>query len=511
MEQTARPGRPTPSDTSMEDGIDSYSRAEEAPDRLLLGLLIVVAFVARIVFVADFPLVQADEGLWTNSTKNFLLFGDWFMDERSHLFLSPVFHFLSLPSFLLLGPSIEAARLVSVCAGTAAVPLVYLLGLRLTQDRWSALLAAAVMALDPWALTHSRQAMTESVLLLFILAAGVMVLGRRREVALGGILLALAILTKLNAAAMGIALGGYLLLRPVPYSASSPWRARFVDGALFGLVALGLAALGYWAIAQIDPDRFVEVFRRELGGEHLRTPGESPGPGRFALSPVFAGRNILELVRLNPILVPFGALGAVVVGAARAPARLFLGLWLVVALGFPLTQIYQPIRYFFPAMPALALLVGILVAHLRRGGPAGRRIMVGAMVVILGFNSAYLVMNFAANRGSTAVAVERWARENTHPDEPLLAAAFLATNPPNRVYAYDILARNEELLTRAVDSLGIRYVIWDEAEWSQQMREVLERRYTLVHEWTFGAVYRVDGDLPAPRRPAPGLPARPAD
>jgi 4-amino-4-deoxy-L-arabinose transferase-like glycosyltransferase len=476
----------------VNDSIDASDAAEGTRDRLLLAVLIVAAFIVRTLFLADFPLVQADEGLWTTSTKNFLLFGDWFMDERSHLFLSPVFHFLSVSSFLLFGPSIEAARLVSALAGTAAIPLVYILGLRLTQSRWTALLAAAIMAVDPWAITHSRQAMTESVLLLFILAAAVMVLGRRREVALGGVLFALAILTKLNAAAMGLALGGYLLLRPSPDGASGSWRMRIADGALFGAVALGLAGVGYWAIAQVDPDRFVEVFRRELSGEHLVAPGEHRAQGRLGLNPVFAGRNILEMVRLNPFLIPFGALGAVVAWAVRLPGRLFLGLWLVVAIGFPLTQVYQPIRYFFPAMPALAILCGILMAHLRTGGPAGRRIMVGALVVILGFSSAYVMMNFAASRGSTAVAVERWAREHTRPDEPLLSAAYLATNPPNRVYAYDILAINEERLAAAVDSLAIRYVIWDEAEWSPRMREVLDRRYTLVHTWHFGAVYRVD-------------------
>ena len=467
---------------------------------LPLALILFAALTLRILFLAQFPQVQADEGLWTTSTKNFLLFGDWFMDERSHLFLSPVFHFLSLAPFRLLGPSIEAARLVSALAGTASVLLVYLLAIRLTKDRVVALAAATVMAFDPWAITHSRQAFTESVLLFFIVASAIFILGRRKELVFAGILFALAILTKLNAAAMGIALGGYLLLRTPedgpPLTAKTLWKGRLADGALFGTVALGLAGLGYWAVAQIDPERFIAVFSRELGGEHVVAAGEaSSRVGRVALDPVFAGRNLLEILRLNPFLIPFATLGGVVAWAGAMRGRLFLTLWVAVAVGIPLIQIYQPIRYFFPVVPALAILVGILAAHLRTRempGFSGQRALAGTIAVVLFFSTAYIGMNFVVNRGSAARVVEQWARENTQPEDPLLLAAYLATNPPNRAYAYDILAGTEDDLVAAVAALGIKYVIWDNAEWPHEMREVLERRYTPVQTWSFGAAYRVE-------------------
>ncbi len=475
---------------------------------LPLILILLVALGARALFLAEFPQTQADEGLWTTSTKNFLLFDDWFMDGRNHLFLSPVFHFLSLGVFALLGPSIEAARVVSAVAGVGSVGLIYVLGVRLFQDRTIALLAAAFMALDPWAVIHSRQAMTESVLLFFILGAAVLLLGRsRRELVLAGAVFSLAILTKLNAAAMGLALGGYLVLRSLPDGSTPSWRRRLEDGALFGGVALGVAALGYWAVAQIDPERFVEVFQRELGGEHVGAGDQTTG--RLGIRPVLAGSTVLELLRLNPFLFAYAALGGIVAWASKARGRLFLALWVVVGFAFPLLQIYQPIRYFFPVVPALLLLVAFLVVGVSRAAstaPTGdaqdpRRgwaILGGATALILAFNVAYLGMSFMANRGSAPRAVEAWVRGNTSPDEAVLAAAYLATNPPNPVYAHDVVRLFPGGLEEAVDELDIRYIIWDQAEWDPDMRDLLEERYTRLHVWEFGAVFGVRGTGGAP-------------
>jgi hypothetical protein len=82
-------------------------------DAAIAAALGLAAAVVRLPFLARFPEATADEGLWTNSTKNFAMFGDWFMDGRTHVFLSPLFHALCYPLFELLGPSLAAARVVS--------------------------------------------------------------------------------------------------------------------------------------------------------------------------------------------------------------------------------------------------------------------------------------------------------------------------------------------------------------------------------------------------------------
>lgn len=462
---------------------------------LTLGTIVAVAALLRLPFLASFPDVQNDEGLWTNSTKNFLLFGDWFLDERAHLFLSPVFHLLSLPAFWLFGPSIESARLVNALAGVGAVALLYLLAFRLTGDRRVATLGAILLAVDPWAVAHSRQALTESVLLFCVLLAGVLLVSDRRRLWLAGVAFALAILTKLSAGAMGIALGGYLLLRTRDEGGRSlTLTQRAVDGAVFGVVALGVAGLGYWLMSQIDPERFLAVFQRELGAEHLvdGAPGASP-PGRVGLDPVLAGRSALEVLRFNPFLIVLGSVGAAVAWATRARGRLLLILWTVVGLGFPLTQVYQPLRYFFPAVPALVILVAILVSQFPKMSPprSGTRILGATLIVVLGFNLAYVGMNVVANWGNRAKVVEHWARSHAAEDAIFLAATHFATNLPGRAYAYDIIAGTPNDLIQAVRDKDIDYVVWSHDEWSADLQDLLEARYTEVQRWDFGGVYQV--------------------
>ena len=458
-----------------------------------LSVALLVAALLRIPFLSSFPDVQNDEGLWTNSTKNFLLFGDWFLDERGHLFLSPVFHFLSLPAFWLLGPGIESARMVSALLGVASVALLYLLGLRLTGDRRIAALGALLLALDPWAVTHSRQALTESTLLFFILLAGVLVVGNRRYLWLGGLAFALAILTKLSTGAMGIALGGYLLLRNRD-SDGQPlrWSQRLTDGAVFGIVALGLAALGYWLVSFIDPDRFVAVFQRELGGEHLVGEDPATSSGRFSLDPVLVGRTVLEVLRFNPFLIVLGSLGAAAVWAMRMPGRLLLLLWSVVALGFPLTQVYQPLRYFFPVVPALTLLVASLILSLPKMAPPkdAQRALIAFLVVAIGFNMAYVGMSMLANWGNRATVVERWAIENTTEGSNFLSATHFATNLPGRAYSHDVIASNPSDLLSTIVKRNIDYVVWSSDEWPEELRRTLENRYPQIQEWDFGGVFR---------------------
>jgi 4-amino-4-deoxy-L-arabinose transferase-like glycosyltransferase len=484
----------------LDEGRHEEAGPSDAVDQrrflIALALILGAAFVLRFVVLGQFPDVQADEGLWTHGSKNRLLFGDWFLDGRAHFFLSPVYHALSLLSFGVFGPSIASARLVSALAGVVTVGLTALLALRLTGNRPVALLAGIVVAIDPWAVITSRQAMTESVLLAFVLGSAVFLTGRKRtDLALAGVLFALAILTKLNALSLGLAFGGYLLVRPPDDDTTARpgkrWRNNLVDGVLFGAVALGLAAAGYWLVSRIDPGRFVDVFARELGGAHAGSGREEASVfGRWGPNPVVAGRSLLEVVRANPFLFCLGALGGVVAWGQQMRGRLLLLLWLAVAFGFPLTQIYQPVRYFYPVVPPLAVLVAVLLVTLSSLS-GGRRTLVAAVGVVVAFNLAYLSTNFLANRGSRAVAVAEWVRQHTDPSDPVLVAAHFATDLPNRAYSYDLVAPDPSTLDRAVLDLGIRYVIWDDAEWSAAMREALAARYTEVHRWDFASVFRV--------------------
>jgi hypothetical protein len=112
----------------------------------------------------------------------------------------------------------------------------------------------------------------------------------------------------------------------------------------------------------------------------------------------------------------------------------------------------------------------------------------------------YVATSAITGRGNKALMVETWVRRNTHPDERVLVSTQFATNLPNRAYTQDMFPREEPAFMEEAARLGIRYVIWDEIEWPGEMREMMERRFTLVQTLDFGAIYRV-GDLGAPAVP----------
>ncbi|MDH3455959.1 MAG: phospholipid carrier-dependent glycosyltransferase [Gemmatimonadota bacterium] len=137
------------------------------PILLLLGAAAVLRFAA----LGHFPDLNADEGRWTNSTKNFLLVRDRFMDGRLHLFLSPAFHGLSLAAFAVFDASIVTARALSALLGTLSIALLFLTVRELTDDLEIATAASVLFGFSRFALYLSRSALFESTTSFFILAA----------------------------------------------------------------------------------------------------------------------------------------------------------------------------------------------------------------------------------------------------------------------------------------------------------------------------------------------------
>ncbi|HZU96972.1 MAG TPA: glycosyltransferase family 39 protein [Planctomycetota bacterium] len=107
---------------------------------------------------------------------------------------------LSAPFVALAGDHVETGvRLLAALAGTGAVAATFFLARRLGGTR-TGLLAAAILAIEPWAVHHSRfgdRATLEPVLLASGLALGLSGLDdrRARRAALGGVLLGLAVAT----------------------------------------------------------------------------------------------------------------------------------------------------------------------------------------------------------------------------------------------------------------------------------------------------------------------------
>jgi len=81
--------------------------------------------------------------------------------------ITPPLHYVLAWAAVKVGDPTFWVRVPSLVAGTAAVPVVYLLGLR-TVGRSAALAAAAVLALSPFAVFYSDEARTYAVLVLLI-------------------------------------------------------------------------------------------------------------------------------------------------------------------------------------------------------------------------------------------------------------------------------------------------------------------------------------------------------
>lgn len=470
--------------------------ATRTRDRLLLAGLGLAVVLLRIAALSAFPEIEADEGLWTNSSKNFVAFGDWFLDSRTHLFLSPLYHALSAVVFGIAGPGIAAARAISALAGVLSTWLVYVLVLRVTDRRAVALVAAALLGFDELAVLLSRRALIESLQLCVALGSAVLLTHRGWRWAAGaGAVFGLALLAKVNGGFLAAVFAAVLLARSVRDEGRFTPRT-LLDAGAFAAGSLLVAGAGYGLLYGLYPDRFVSAFRFELDGEHFtRSAHALLRVGRFGLDPALAARTVIELFRESPFLMVLASCGAAVAAVSRPKGSGFFGLWLVVGAAFFLGQTFQPLRYFYLVWPALAFFGAVTLDALSRpeasGGLFGGRLPGAVLAIAVVFNVAYIGANAVTNRATMLHTVTSWAAGNLRSSDRVLAAGYFCTDLPVRAYAHYQLARNPEQLVETIDRLRIDYVIYDAAEWHRELGETLAARYPVVARWSFGAVYRV--------------------
>ncbi len=459
----------------------------------MLCLLIALSAALRLFALPAFPEIVADEGLWTNSSKNFVAFGDWFMDGRKHALLSPVFHALSVGLFEVFGPAIAIARLISAIAGTLSVLLLYGLVLRMTARRDLAFVTATLLGVTSGFVFQSRLALIESLQLSLLLGSALaLARGGVRGALTGGLVFAVALLTKANAASFAVVLPFFLVgSRRFRDVARDP--AWLGCCAVFAVVAFGVAAAGYGALYAAEPERFVAAFRFELDGvvfEGLSHPIVQLG--RFGIDPVQMARSLLDLFRESPFLMVLATLGCVFTAILRRPPALAFAVWASFGTAFILVQLYQPLRYFHAMAPAYCFFAAVAILAWQEESPGSTpRLARAALAVYVAFNLGYLLMNAVANPARKLASVTPWALANTRPGDRILAAGYLCTDLPNRAYAHYYMGSDMAQLAASIDRYAIDYVIVDVHEWSPTLRDGLAARYEKVQEWPFGQVYRV--------------------
>jgi hypothetical protein len=462
--------------------------------RLLLGILS-LAGALRLLYSGVWPEVVPDEGLWTTGAKNFLLFGDWFLDDRTHVFLSPVFHALCLLAFSILEPGIGAARLVSGLAGTLSVWLLHGIVLRLGGRRDLALAAAALLAVNEFAVNLSRQAMIEPLELVLALGAARLLLdGGRPGLAGSGGLLALGLLTKINLLPFTLALAIYAAL-----SARQEGRsiaAGLGRGATLLAIGIGVAGLGYALLWASSPERFVSAFRFALG-DQVAERGAMPIArlGRAGLDPELVARTLLGIFRESPFLMVLATLGASLALVARPRGSELFAPWLVIGAGAQLVQLYQPTRYFYLLLPPLCFFAAhalcSLAVQVAPGTRPRLRAPAVALAVYVAFELCFIVFNAVANPAVKIATLRSWAADHLGADDRVLAASYLCTDLRQRAYGHYYLARSPAELLESIEAHRIDWVIQDDQEWKPELRAALEERFPEAARFPFGRVFRV--------------------
>jgi len=137
------------------------------PASLIVGGLTLVGFLIR--------LAAFDQSLFGDELSTYWILdghslGEVLSSVRSNDEITPPLYFVLGWLSLQVGPDPEWVRLPSLLAGTATIPLVYLLGLR-TVGRRAATIAAALIALAPFMVYYSVEARSYAVMIALLTAS----------------------------------------------------------------------------------------------------------------------------------------------------------------------------------------------------------------------------------------------------------------------------------------------------------------------------------------------------
>lgn len=328
-----------------------------------------------------FALFEPDESRYAQIPREMLQRGDVVLptlQSQPYLDKPPLFYWLVLFSYQLFGVGAWQARLVPVLALHASLLAVYLLGRRSVGDR-SAFVAALLLTLAPGYILTSRLLILDGLLTLCttltLLTALEAVRGQRFSDSwwfTSSLFCGLGILTKGPVIL-------FLIAPPLVLFASVLTVARV--GRYFGM-ALALSVPWFVALGVRQPE-FVSYFFWEHNVQRFLAPGIHVR-GVWFYGPVLVGL----LLPVSLLAVPFTRF---LLSRLDAPARTremgfhwFSALWCV---GFFTLSACKLPTYILPAMPSLALVVGVFVT--RTGwdrSPAFVSVGLASFALTLGIN-----------------------------------------------------------------------------------------------------------------------------
>jgi 4-amino-4-deoxy-L-arabinose transferase-like glycosyltransferase len=332
------------------------------PSRATALLLALVA--ALLLFrLGDLPLVGPDEPRYARVAVEMHRSGEWVrptLQGKPWLEKPPLYYWLAGAGYTVLGETETAARLPSVLASLCLVALTALIGRRL-YGAAAGLHAGFALGTSLLFFVYARAASMD-----MLLAAGVtgavgfaglrlLDLAGRHAMVAAWACAGLATLAKgpLGLLLPVLVMAGYLL-------AMRRWSAlREVISPAGILAFLAVAAPWYLLVWRDQGRHFVDVFLLDHNVQRFAsTIHRHPGPPWYYLPLLLGG-----FFPWSGLLLP----GLARLSPRRAPADLFMTLWLVLPLVFFSAAGSKLPGYILPCLPPLALVAGRAAVSLAQG------------------------------------------------------------------------------------------------------------------------------------------------
>jgi len=357
------------------------------PRAVRLAIVLGAVCIALLFFwrLGAAPLLEPDEGRYAEISREMVASGDFVTPYQNGVlyFEKPPLHYwLSAGAIRLLGVNELAARLWSAIFGVLGVCLTYRLGARIGGTR-AGLVAAAALGTFPLYVALGRLGTLDMTLTFFLTLTLACFWfahrgGDRRRARLwwyGAFLAAaLAVLTK---GLIGVVVPGAVALL---YLLATGQRRVLRDVPWLTGVPLFLIAVVPWHVlaAARNPDFLWFYFVHEHVLRYATPEAAHQGPFWFFAAVLIVGcvpwsglfPSMLRLVRWRELRASL----------AERPEVAFLLVWSGFILVFFSASRSKLIPYIVPALPPLALLVGLLVARLREGGLGSSRLETGGIV-----------------------------------------------------------------------------------------------------------------------------------
>jgi len=434
----------------------------------LICLLTLAGGALRAWSVAAHVAVDYDEGRYLDNARNILEGRGLSTHYTSHYFRraapfhredisSPLYPWLLAGTFRLTGVELRPAQIWSWLAGTALIPLTFLLGRRVFGEA-AGMVGAGLVALNPDMIIISSWAMTEMIYAVMLLATLLLAdasgasssrMHPARPLLLG-IACGAIYLMRANGLAVAAACGLWCLWPAV----GEPWRS----GSLMRRRLLSVLALAVGFLACVSPwlarnqalfgsptwsamkyvawtESGTDLFTRDAPARTMESFAAEHGPGGLARHMTHrAGRAVGYLIwgdtgAFNIICVFFPLAAVLVWSLPRARPGLYAVVFSALLLvGVPLWTGALS-RYLLPARPVIYLVVAGAVFALL-GRLSGRAAAIaGALVLAVGVASAAPLRVWLGNDQAARDAVCRdaaaWIAREMPPDAVLMEGALL--------------------------------------------------------------------------------------